>query len=182
MLTSCTQTETIWGQCHLQFVTRCIFCHEQFVRSDCWCTFFKTSVHLPSTYYHCIYFYYKVAKIQIHKQMELKKCSLISQSIINKHDQKGGIVVFNATFNNISVISWRSVLLAEETGENCGPVASHWQTLSHNVVSSTPRLNVIRTYNFSGKALIAKVVVNPTIIQSQPRRSLIFKSSNHVLF
>jgi len=26
------------------------------------------------------------------------------------------IMVFNATFNNISVISWRSVLLVEETG------------------------------------------------------------------
>jgi uncharacterized DUF497 family protein len=25
------------------------------------------------------------------------------------------VVVFNATFNNISVISWRSVLLMEET-------------------------------------------------------------------
>jgi len=46
-------------------------------------------------------------------------------------------MVFNATFNNISVISWRSVLLMEETGgpeENHRPVASHWQTLSHNVV------------------------------------------------
>jgi hypothetical protein len=28
-----------------------------------------------------------------------------------------GFMVFNATFNNISVISWRSVLLVEETGE-----------------------------------------------------------------
>jgi len=49
--------------------------------------------------------------------------------------------VFNATFNNISVISWWSVLLVEETGvlaENHRPVASHRQTLSHNVVSSTP--------------------------------------------
>jgi len=27
-----------------------------------------------------------------------------------------GVVVFNATFNNISVISWLSVLLVEETG------------------------------------------------------------------
>ena len=27
------------------------------------------------------------------------------------------LVVSNATFNNISVISWRSVLLVEETGE-----------------------------------------------------------------
>jgi hypothetical protein len=38
------------------------------------------------------------------------------------------VVVFNATFNNISVISWQSVLLVEETGlpgENYRPVASH---------------------------------------------------------
>jgi hypothetical protein len=43
-------------------------------------------------------------------------------------------MVFNATFNNISVISWRSVLLVEETGvpwENHGPVTRlsgdrHW--------------------------------------------------------
>ena len=41
----------------------------------------------------------------------------------------------------LSTISWRSVLLMGETGvprENHRPVASHWQTLSHNVVSSTP--------------------------------------------
>jgi hypothetical protein len=39
-----------------------------------------------------------------------------------------GIMVFNATFNNISAISWRSVLLVEETGvpgENHRPVASY---------------------------------------------------------
>jgi len=39
--------------------------------------------------------------------------------------------VFNATFNNISVISWRWVLLVEETGapgKNHRPIASHWQT------------------------------------------------------
>ena len=28
----------------------------------------------------------------------------------------GGVMVFNATFNNLSVISWRSVLLLEELG------------------------------------------------------------------
>jgi len=36
-------------------------------------------------------------------------------------------MVFNATFNNISVISWQSVLLVEEfggPGENHQPVAS----------------------------------------------------------
>ena len=51
-------------------------------------------------------------------------------------------MVFNATFNNISVISWRPVSLVEETivpGENHRPAASHWQGLSHNVVLSTPR-------------------------------------------
>ena len=52
----------------------------------------------------------------------------------------GWFMVFNATFNNISVISWRSVLLVGESGvpgENNRPVASHWQTLSHNLVSCT---------------------------------------------
>ena len=37
-------------------------------------------------------------------------------------------MVFNATFNNISVISWGSILLMEETGiprENHRPVTSH---------------------------------------------------------
>ena len=54
-------------------------------------------------------------------------------------DMYVGVMVFNATFNNISVISWRSVLIVEESGvpgENHQPVASHWQILSHNVVSS----------------------------------------------
>jgi len=51
-------------------------------------------------------------------------------------------MVFNATFNNISVISWRSVLLVQETGvpgENHRPATSHRQTLSQNDVSCTPR-------------------------------------------
>jgi len=36
-----------------------------------------------------------------------------------------GFMIFSATFNNISVISWRSVLLVEETGgarENHRPI------------------------------------------------------------
>jgi len=54
-------------------------------------------------------------------------------------------MVFNATFfNNMSVISWRSFLLVEEAGaprENHRPVSSHWQILSHNVVSSSTSRN-----------------------------------------
>ena len=53
-------------------------------------------------------------------------------------------MVFNATFNNISVILWQSVLLVEETGEAHRPDASHLQTLSHNVVLSTPPLSTAR--------------------------------------
>jgi hypothetical protein len=48
-----------------------------------------------------------------------------------------GSMVFNDTFNNISVISWRSVLLLEETkvpGENHRLAATHRQSLLHNVV------------------------------------------------
>jgi hypothetical protein len=45
-----------------------------------------------------------------------------------------GVKVSNATVNNISVISWPSVLLTKETGENYRPSANHWQ----KVVSSAP--------------------------------------------
>ena len=49
--------------------------------------------------------------------------------------------------------SW-SVFLVEKTRvpwENHRPAVSHWQTLSHNVVSSTPRLRGIRTHNVCWK-------------------------------
>ena len=59
-------------------------------------------------------------------------------------------MAFNATVNNISVISWRPVLLVEETGvprETHRSSTKHLQTLSHNVVSSAPHLRRIRTRN-----------------------------------
>ena len=61
--------------------------------------------------------------------------------VLNKM-HRGRVIVLYATFNNISVISCWSILLVEETGirgENHRPATSHWQTLSHNVVSSTSR-------------------------------------------
>ena len=39
----------------------------------------------------------------------------------------------------VMVISRWLVLFVEETGENHRSTASHWQTLLHNVVLSTPR-------------------------------------------
>ena len=55
-------------------------------------------------------------------------------------------MVFNATFNNISLMSWQPILLVEETrvhGENHQPVASHRQTLSGFELTT---LVVIGTY------------------------------------
>ena len=50
-------------------------------------------------------------------------------------------MVLNAIFSNILAISWRLVLLVEKSGvqgESHRPVARHRQTVSYNVVSSTP--------------------------------------------
>ena len=44
-------------------------------------------------------------------------------------------MMLNATFNNISVVSRRSVILVDETavpGEYHRPFANHWQTASYN--------------------------------------------------
>ena len=71
------------------------------------------------------------------------------------HEYNVRVVVFYATFNNISVRSWQSVLFVEETGgpgDNYRPVATDLQTLSHTVVSSAPRhsKSEIRTRNVIG--------------------------------
>ena len=65
----------------------------------------------------------------LRRLLNLKK-NMFAQG--NDLDEKlclsGWLMVFNATFNNIVIISWRSVLLVGETGlpgENHRPVASH---------------------------------------------------------
>jgi hypothetical protein len=90
----------------------------------------------------------------------------------------------------LSVVSWRSVLLVEETGvprENHRPVAIHWQSLSYNDVSSTSRhelkvaLSTINpTQTSLGQILIlGKVIMNDSqwlILQG----AIVYKGKNKI--
>ena len=62
------------------------------------------------------------------------------------------VIVFNATFKNISVISWRSVLCVEETG---------WPGENHRPVTVTDKLYYIMLYTspWSRFELTTSVVV-----------------------
>ena len=64
--------------------------------------------------------------------------------ILKLKNERVRVIVFYATFNDISVTSWWSVLLVEETRvlpkENLRPVASPLQTISLKVVTIPPCL------------------------------------------
>jgi hypothetical protein len=105
-----------------------------------------------STNKYCLCYYWLHERYSEHQDCLHSKGKDVTHFSLSKRRFKCVFMfmVFNATFNNISVILWQSVLLLEETGKNYWPVTSHWQTLSHNVVSSTPRLCRIWTHNVSG--------------------------------
>jgi hypothetical protein len=70
--------------------------------------------------------YSKLKKTKIKLKKEGRKtlaCHVTSVSV--NVNVSVNVMVFNATFNNISVISWRSVLLMEETKDNHRTTASH---------------------------------------------------------
>jgi hypothetical protein len=48
--------------------------------------------------------------------MRQKRYLLLYSSVVGYVGAKVRVMMFNATFNNISAISWWSVLLVEETG------------------------------------------------------------------
>ena len=84
-------------------------------------------------------------------------------------------MLFKTTFNSISVISWRSVILVKEIGvpgDNHWPVASHWQTLSHNVVSSTSHC----TGSYKSKYHLIRPQQPPDKILSYSRTNLFIGS------
>ena len=85
-----------------------------------------------------------------------------------------GIMVFN----NISVISWWSVLLVGKTKKT----SDLPQTLSHNVVSSTPRLSGIRSHNVSLAGVVwTESTCNKTIYDSiQNWTSLFYYFSSYI--
>ena len=91
--------------------------------------------------------------------------------------------VLNATFNSISVISCHDrgqfFFCFFLCGENHRPVASHWQTLSHNVASSSPCMSEFRFHNFSGG--ITYCIGTTTIRSWQPGKSTMVSSCSFII-
>ena len=103
-------------------------------------------------------------------------CTDYRRGPTNIHFHEYSIFFSNHEIGDLTNMWWWSVVLVEEIGaprENQQLSASHWQTLSHNVVSST-------SYHKWGSnsqlywwyVLIAQVDVNSTAIWARPQRPL----------
>ena len=116
-------------------------------------------VHFLLTYYgfwrwlprkrNCVHVIYRYIK-SIHSE-KIASCKPLFKDSFSKGlilllcNLAKNIVFIVCLFDGVkrhfsTILSWQSVLLVEVTGgpgENHRPVASHWQTLSHNVVHFT---------------------------------------------
>ena len=136
-------------------------------------------------------FGYSVSEEKIFLEITRKKNCLWWPCLLTDRDEMSNLYrgpSIDASYQVlVHLAKWQSVLLVEETGvlrENKRPVANNWQTLSHNVVSSTPRHERGSSSQLKWWwALIAQVVVNPTTIRSRPRWPPLkqdFWSSSHI--
>jgi len=64
----------------------------------------------------------KLIRVNKHIKLMMRNTDK-TKTEINSNEVR--VMVFNATFNIISAISWRSVLLVKGTGENHRPAAIH---------------------------------------------------------
>jgi hypothetical protein len=76
------------------------------------------------------------------------------------------VLIYTTTTERLALWCWRplSIIFQLYGGGNRSirrkpsPAASHWQTLSHNVISSTPRLIGIRTQTTAGYSRINRSI------------------------
>ena len=76
--------------------------------------------------------YLELNKTITHQRNQIEE--LASRFVVMEGGGGGVLMVFNTTFNIISVLLWQSVLLVKETEvprKHHQSVASNWQTLSH---------------------------------------------------
>ena len=126
-----------WGSCNSIFSFMCLFCRSLFVLLYfffwplCCLFFYDSDYHFGIFKLFSVYsFLNSVQNVLLLNGFTLHLFHNVVQFLSMKIVWYSSVRLrmLNATFNNISVISWRSVLFVEETevpGENHRPASSH---------------------------------------------------------